>query len=81
MDMKPDQIVEKVRHLSLLRSVRPAWTRAGLLTMDGLKELIVKNIPENDFSALKIPLTIAATNIRSGSGSLFFFWRIDPGHL
>src|SRR6185369_14830240 len=62
--LKPDQIFEQVTQLSLLKSVRPAWTWAGLLTMDGLKELILTNIPENDFSALNIPLTIAATELR-----------------
>ena len=64
--LKPNQIFEQVTQLSLLKSVRPAWTWAGLLTMDGLKELILKNIPENDFAALNIPLTIAATEIRKG---------------
>ncbi len=69
--MKPDQIFEQTKQLSLFKSVRPAWTWAGLLTMDGLKELIVKNIPENNFSALKIPLTIAATEIRKGEVNYF----------
>ncbi len=67
----PDQIFERVRQLSLFKSLRPAWKRAGLLTMDGLKELIIKNIPENNFSALKIPLTIAATEIRKGEVNYF----------
>jgi len=69
--LSPDQIFEQVRHLSLFKSVRPAWSWAGLLTMDGLKELIKKNIPENNFNALKIPLTIAATEIRKGEINYF----------
>ena len=69
--LKPDQIFEQVTQLSLLKSVRPAWTWKGLLTMDGLKELILKNIPENDFAALNIPLTIAATEIRKGEVNYF----------
>ncbi len=69
--IKPEQIFENIRHLSLFKSLRLAWTRAGLLTMDGLKELVVKNIPENNFSALKIPLTIAATEIRKGQVQYF----------
>lgn len=69
--LKPDQILEQVRQLSLLKSVRPAWSWAGLLTMDGIHELIVKNIPENNFAALKIPLTIAATEIRKGEVNYF----------
>ncbi|MGC4023006.1 MAG: patatin-like phospholipase family protein [Cyclobacteriaceae bacterium] len=69
--LKPDQIYEQVTQLSLRKSVRPAWSMSGLLTMDGLKDLILKNIPENNFSALKIPLTIAATEIRKGEVNYF----------
>jgi NTE family protein len=69
--IKPDQIFEQVKQLSLFKSVRPAWTWAGLLTMDGVKELILKNIPENNFSALNIPLTVAATEIRKGEAHYF----------
>jgi NTE family protein len=76
--MKPDQIFEQVRQLSIFKSLRPAWTWAGLLTMDGLKELIIKNIPENNFSALKIPLTIAATEIRKGEVNYFMSGELAP---
>lgn len=76
--IKPDQIFEQVTKLSLFKSVRPAWTWAGLLTMDGVKELIVKNIPENDFAALNIPLTIAATEIRKGEVNYFSSGELAP---
>src|SRR5579859_6630458 len=69
--LTPDQILEQVRQLSLLKSVRPAWSWAGLLTMSGLKELIIKNVPENNFQSLRIPLTIAATEIRKGEVTYF----------
>ncbi|MBS1682605.1 MAG: patatin-like phospholipase family protein [Bacteroidetes bacterium] len=69
--IKPDRIFDQVKQLSLFKSVRLAWARAGLLVMDGLKELILKNIPENNFNALKIPLTIAATEIRKGEVNYF----------
>lgn len=63
---KPDQIFELIKNLSIFKSVSLAWTWTGLLTMDGLKEILLKNIPENNFNALKIPLTVAATEIRKG---------------
>ncbi|MFZ5972602.1 MAG: patatin-like phospholipase family protein [Bacteroidota bacterium] len=63
---KPDEIFAIVKQLSIFKSVRPAWTWSGLLTMDGLNELLLKHIPENKFSALKRPLTVAATEIRKG---------------
>ncbi len=69
--LKPDQIYEQVTKLSLLKSVKPAWAWSGLLTMDGLKDLILKNIPHNSFEGLKMPLTIAATEIRKGEVNYF----------
>jgi NTE family protein len=63
---KPDQIFEWVKNLSIFKTLRPAFAWTGLLTMNGLKEVLLKHIPDNDFSKLKIPLTVAATNIRSG---------------
>ena len=63
---KPDHIFELVKNLSIFKSVRPAFAWTGLLTLDGLKELLLKNIPENKFESLKIPLTVAATDLRNG---------------
>lgn len=63
---KPDKIFELLKNLSIFKSLRPAFAWTGLLTMDGLQELLLKNIPENNFNKLKIPLTIAATDIRKG---------------
>jgi NTE family protein len=63
---KPDEILDIISKMGLLKSVRPAWAWTGLLSMDGFKEEMLRCIPENDFSALKIPLTIAATEIRLG---------------
>ncbi|MBS1486417.1 MAG: patatin-like phospholipase family protein [Bacteroidetes bacterium] len=69
--LKPDQIFQLVAQLSLRKSVRPAWSMAGLFTMDGVRDLILKNIPGNNFSTLKIPLTIAATDLRKGEAVYF----------
>jgi NTE family protein len=63
---KPDKIFELIKNLSIFKSVRPAFAWTGLLKMDGLQELLLKNIPDNNFNKLKIPLTIAATDIRKG---------------
>jgi NTE family protein len=63
---KPDEILNIIETTSLLKSLRPAWTLTGLLKLDGLRELILKYIPENSFEALKIPVTVAATDIKKG---------------
>jgi len=62
----PDHIFELVKNLSIFKTVRPAFAWTGFLTLNGLKEVLLKNIPANDFSKLKIPLTVAATDIKNG---------------
>lgn len=75
---KPAEIFDIIRNLSIFKSVSPAWAWAGLLKMDGLEMLLRKHIPENNFSALKIPLTIAATEIRKGHIHYFTEGELIP---
>ena len=79
--LKPDAIVELIKKVGLYNSVRPAWARTGLLNMDGMKELLQKNIPINNFNSLKIPLTIAATDIRKGKVHYFSEGELIPAIL
>ena len=67
----PDQILEIISSTGFLKSVRPAWSWAGLLSMDGFKDVLTKYLPGNSFDSLKIPLTIAATEIRHGRVTYF----------
>ena len=75
---KPDEIFDIIKNLSIFNSVSPAWAWAGLLKMDGLEALLIKYIPENNFSALKIPLTVAATEIRKGRTHYFSEGELIP---
>lgn len=75
---KPDEIFDIIKEVSVFRSVRPAWAWAGLLTMDGLKELLINAMPENDFKALKIPMHIAATEIKLGEVHYFTKGELIP---
>ncbi len=74
----PDRVFEIIKSLSIFKSVRPAWTWTGLLKMDGLQELLHKYIPENSFEALKLPLTVAATEIRKGQIHYFSEGELIP---
>ena len=74
----PDKIFDIIKNVSIFRSVRPAWAWSGLLTMDGLRELLINTLPENRFDALKIPLTIAATEIRKGEINYFGEGELIP---
>lgn len=74
----PQETFEIISKTGFLKSVRPAWTWTGLLSLDGLKEVLVKHLPENDFSALKTPLVIAATEIRLGKIVYFNSGELVP---
>jgi len=68
---KPDEIVKIISETSFARSLKLAWAWTGLLSLDGLRDLFQKLIPENSFEALKIPVTIAATEIKKGKIEYF----------
>ncbi|MEJ0033616.1 MAG: patatin-like phospholipase family protein [Bacteroidota bacterium] len=76
--MRPNEIFEVVSHLSIFKSVKIAWAWSGLLKMEGLQALLTKHIPENTFESLKIPLTVAATEIRLGAIQYFSSGELAP---
>jgi NTE family protein len=76
--MKPDDIFEVVSHLSIFKSVKIAWAWSGLLKMEGLQLLLTRYIPDNKFESLKIPLTVAATEIRLGAIQYFSSGELAP---
>jgi NTE family protein len=75
---KPEEILTIIQKVSVFKSVKPAWPWMGLLSLDGLKEVLLKHIPENNFSALKLPLTIAATDIKKGETVYFSDGELIP---
>jgi NTE family protein len=79
--LTPEKILEVITTTRFFSSLRPAWTWTGLVNMDGLRDLILKLIPENDFDALKIPLTIAATNLTKGKAEYFTTGQLIPAVL
>ena len=74
----PKEIFGIVQQVSIFKSVGPAWTWSGLLKMDGFQELLLKYLPENDYAKLKIPLTVAATEIRKGEINYFSEGELVP---
>jgi NTE family protein len=63
---KPQEILTILSGMGILNSVRPAWSWTGFLSLDGFKDVLKKYLHENSFESLKLPLTIAATEIRLG---------------
>jgi NTE family protein len=78
---KPEEIIRMIGSTSFARSLRLAWTWTGLLSLDGLKDLFLKFIPENSFDVLKIPVTLAATEIRKGRIEYFTQGELIPAIL
>jgi NTE family protein len=75
---RPQEIIQLISSTSFLRSIRPAWKMTGLFSMEILHGALVKYMPENNFNALKIPVTIAATDIRKGKAVYFTEGELFP---
>jgi NTE family protein len=78
---KADEIMSIVMETKLFRSMRPAWTWTGLLSLEGLQDVLKKYIPHNQFQSLKIPLTVVATDIRKGKAEYFSEGDLIPAVL
>ena len=57
--------------LRWLGSVKPSWSTRGMLRADGLVNDLLDLIEAETFEDLKIPLSIIATNFRTGEPVLF----------
>lgn len=77
----PDEILRIIESTKFFRSFKVAWTWTGLLSLDGLRDLFLKYIPENSFEALKIPVTLAATEIKKGKIEYFTQGELIPAIL
>lgn len=78
---KPDEILTMISTASFAKTIRLAWTWTGLLSLEGLRSLLVKYMPENSFDVLKIPVTIAATEIKKGRIEYFTQGELIPAIL
>ncbi len=79
--LSPENILEAIISTRFFASLRPAWTLTGLVSMDGLRDLILKFIPENNFASLKIPVTVVATNLNQGKAEYFTKGELIPAVL
>jgi NTE family protein len=72
----PDEIFRFVKEIKLFRYVRPAMSMSGLLKLETTANIYKKYIEKDDFSALKIPVSVAAVKLRTGECTYF-----DKGSL
>ena len=79
--LTPEKILDVIINTRFFSSLRPAWTWTGLVNMDGLRDLIMRLIPGDNFDALKIPLTVTATNLTKGKAEYFTAGPLIPAIL
>jgi NTE family protein len=77
----PDRILDIIVTTRFFRSLRPAWTLKGLLSMEALHTVLLEYLPHNDFQSLSIPLTVAATDIKKGKPDYFSEGELIPALL
>ncbi|MFC3881001.1 patatin-like phospholipase family protein [Algoriphagus namhaensis] len=68
---KPEEILRIIVDTNYFKFLRPAISWKGLLKMDQMEKLFGLYLKENDFAKLKIPLTVAATDIQKGKPVYF----------
>ena len=67
----PREILEMVKAISPFQLLSPALSWKGALSIDVLVKFLQKHIPEDNFSALKMPVYVAATNLQRGRIEFF----------
>jgi NTE family protein len=73
---EPKRTLEIITDVKFLRYFRPAISWSGLVNLEKLSDLLLDYFPENNFDALKTPLSISATNYTKGVTAVF-----DSGEL
>jgi NTE family protein len=58
----PDEILALARNNSYFGFSSLLWRKEGLFSLDAIRQVLLKNIPENSFGSLKIPLFVNATD-------------------
>ncbi|MBC8156330.1 MAG: patatin-like phospholipase family protein [Bacteroidetes bacterium] len=72
----PDEILKIIETAGFMRHLRPAWSRMGLLSLNGVIDLFREYIPHDSFEHLKIPLHVVAVDLNAGEQEVF-----DEGEL
>lgn len=62
----PEEILKIIVETNYFKFMRPAISLTGILKMDAMESLFKVYLKHNDFSKLKTPLTVAATDIKRG---------------
>ena len=72
----PDFVMDILLSTSIFKHLKPAFNRFGLFKIEQIATIFQQYLPHNSFENLKIPLTIAATDL--DKGEIVYF---DKGEL
>lgn len=78
--VKPLKILEIIAEAKLIMSIRPAFTRSGLLNVEKALSFSLKYLPET-FEELAVPLFVGTTNVRTGEAEFFSKGPLIPALL
>ncbi len=73
---QPEEVVKIIVETNYFRFMRPAVSLKGIFRMQSVGDLFRLYLPHDDFAKLKIPLSVATTNIKKGKVVYF-----DEGEL
>ena len=79
--IKPAEVLKLVIKTKLIRFIRPAISKTGLLKVEKLNDLFSKHLPVNDFKELGKKLTVNATDIKKGEIKYFDQGPLIPAIL
>ena len=68
---EPEEVLNIIISTRFFRLIRPAISKTGIFKMSAAEAIYRKYLPHNDFAKLKIPLTVAATDLKQGK-TVFF---------
>jgi NTE family protein len=67
----PTEILDIIIQTRYFRLIKPAISWKGLLKLDQVAALYAQYLPVDDFSSLRLPLSVAATNLQKGETRYF----------
>jgi len=67
----PEEILKIIVETNYFKFMRPAISLTGILKMDAMQSLFKIYLAHDDFAQLKIPLSVAATDIKKGKAIYF----------
>ncbi len=67
----PKEILQRIQKTNFYGFLRPALNWKGLINIEKASDEIKKHIPEDNFSALKKPLYVTATQVNKGKAKVF----------